>query len=144
MSLTYRRFQRAVAPCLAVALFVSAPLTQAQTRASTKASAGSGMLTMMSVVLPLGFLSVGGQFIVAGLEASGSGTVWVLERVSDGARASLQATGEVAGALSVAVGTTLTASTVASGWLLLSAGQVVAFIPNEVGRALLHHERLTP
>lgn len=137
--------RRTAAAALAATVLAAAPgLAQAQTRASVKASAGSGMLTLMSVALPVGFLAVGGQFAVAGIEASGTGTVWVLERTSDGARASLAVAGEAAGAASVGVGTALTATAIASGWVLSTAGQVVAFIPNEVGRALLHHERVSP
>jgi hypothetical protein len=30
-----------------------------------------------------------------------------------------------------------------AGWVLSAAGQAIAFIPNEIGRALLHNERIT-
>ena len=30
-----------------------------------------------------------------------------------------------------------------AGWVLSAAGQAIAFIPSEIGRALLHNERLT-
>ena len=136
--------RRTVAALAATLLAASPLLAQAQTRASAKASAGSAMLTMVSVAMPVGFLVVGGQFAVAGIEASGTGTVWVLERAGDGARASLAVATEAAGAASVGVGTALTATAVASGWVLSAAGQVVVFIPNEVARVLLHHEKVTP
>jgi hypothetical protein len=30
-----------------------------------------------------------------------------------------------------------------TGWVLSSAGRVIAFIPNEIGKALLYNERVT-
>jgi hypothetical protein len=46
-------------------------------------------------------------------------------------------------ALSVGVGTALTVGVIGTGVLLSAAGTVIAFIPNELGRALLHNERVT-
>jgi hypothetical protein len=31
----------------------------------------------------------------------------------------------------------------AAGWLLSAAGEVIAFVPNELGKALLYNERMT-
>ena len=42
------------------------------------------------------------------------------------------------------VGTTVVVSAVTSGYILSVAGQALAFIPNEIGASLLHHERITP
>jgi hypothetical protein len=72
------------------------------------------------------------------------GTRWVLERAADGSRASVVVSGQVAGGLSVAAGTALAVTACSAGWVLSAAGQAVAFIPNEVGKALLHNERVTP
>ena len=72
-----------------------------------------------------------------------SGTVYVLERLSDGARASVEVSGRAASAVSVGVGTAVAVSVIGTGVLLSAAGEVLAFIPNELGRALLHNERIT-
>ena len=71
------------------------------------------------------------------------GTVWVLERASDGARATLHFSGHVAQGASLAVGGAVMVTALASGWVLSAAGQAIAFVPNELGRALLHNERIT-
>ena len=76
---------------------------------------------------------------VAAVEASAKGSVWVLERASDGARCSL----EVAGGVSAAVGTGLLVTAVSAGWVLSAAGTAVAFIPNAIGASLLYNERVT-
>ena len=41
------------------------------------------------------------------------------------------------------VGTAVAVSVIGAGVLLSAAGEVLCFIPNELGRALLHNERLT-
>jgi hypothetical protein len=79
---------------------------------------------------------------VVAVDASAQGTVWVLERASDGARASVKVSGRVAQGASQAVGTTVLVSVIGSGVLLSVAGEVLAFLPNALGRALLHNERL--
>jgi hypothetical protein len=37
----------------------------------------------------------------------------------------------------------VTVSVISAGVLLSAGGEVIAFIPNELGRALLHHERVS-
>lgn len=89
-------------------------------------------------------LSVGGSVLtVAAVEASANGTVYVLERASDGARASVRVAGRAANGVSTAVGTSVTVSVIASGVVLSAAGEVLAFVPNAIGRALLSNERLS-
>ena len=43
----------------------------------------------------------------------------------------------------LSIGGAVLVTAVASGWVLSAAGQAIAFIPNEIGRALLYNERLT-
>ncbi len=50
---------------------------------------------------------------------------------------------EAAAALALRVGTVVAVSVIGTGWVLSTAGQAVAFIPNEIGKALLHNERVT-
>lgn len=95
------------------------------------------------VALPVAFSTAGAVLLVKAVEASAKGTVYLLERVSDGARASVEVSGKVAGAASHAVGTAVTVSVISAGVVLSVASQVIAFIPNEIGRALLHNERVS-
>jgi hypothetical protein len=81
--------------------------------------------------------------VVKTVEASAAGTVYLLERVSDGAQASVEVSGKVADGVSTAVGTTVTVSAIAAGVVLSAAGAVIALIPNEIGKALLHNERVS-
>lgn len=104
---------------------------------------GSAALSTAAVAVPVTLSAAGTVLVVKGVEASARGTVYVLERMSDGARVSVEVTGHALNGASTAVGKTVTATAMASGTLLSAAGEAIAFIPNEMGRALLHNERLT-
>jgi len=103
------------------------------------ASVAAGTVSTASVILA----ASGAAFVVKAVEVSAQGTVYVLERVSDGVRVSVEVLGKGASGVSTAVGTTVTVSVIGAGMLLSALGQTIAFIPNEIGRALLHNERVT-
>ena len=88
-------------------------------------------------------LSAGVTLTVVAVEASATGALWVLERASDGARATVKLSAQAAGALSVAAGTAVVVTAVSTGWVLSTASRAIAFIPNEIGAALLYNERVT-
>lgn len=126
--------------------------------AQSDASAAASMLSALPVAsivaetgasakdasaLPAAFSLAGATLSIVAVEASATGTVYVLERVSDGVRASIRVVGKVAGQASLAVGTAVTVSAFAAGVVLSAAGQVLAFVPNAVGKALLHNEQVT-
>ncbi len=108
------------------------------------ASAGAASAAGAALVaLPVA-LSVGGAvLVVKAVEVSARGTVYLLERVSDGARCSVEVAGRAASDVAASVGTSVVVSVLGAGVLLSAAGEALAFIPNELGRALLHHERLS-
>ena len=95
------------------------------------------------VAVPVAFSTAGALLVVKSIEMSAKGTVYVLERVSDGARVSVEVSGKVAKGASIAVGTTVAVSAITAGTVLSVAGEVIAFIPNEMGRALMHSERVS-
>jgi hypothetical protein len=99
-----------------------------------------GLPLALSMIAPPVLLSGGALFTVKAVEASANGTVWVLESASDGARASIEVSGKAAGAASNFVGKGVTASALGAGTVLSAAGLVIAFIPNELGKALMFHE----
>ncbi|MGJ7613223.1 MULTISPECIES: hypothetical protein [unclassified Variovorax] len=143
-----------LAACAAFA-GISAPFqAQAQSDASVALSmmpvasvlvAGSAVgASATAVVAVPAALSVGGStLVVVTVEASVDGTVYVLERASDGARASIKVAGRAGKGVSNAVGTSVLVSVIGTGVVLSAAGEVLAFVPNAVGRALLHNERLS-
>ncbi len=125
---------------------VALALAQTPARAHGGASEMSALSMLpiaVSVAAPAVVLSAGAVFSVAAVYTVAEGTVWVLERASDGLRFSVTVASMAAGGLSLAVGTVVTATALSTGWVLSAAGQAICFIPNEIGRALLHNERVT-
>jgi len=139
-------FRAARCRIAAVALAASLALATTGVRAQSTASEASALSTLpiaVSVAAPVAILSTGAALTVVAVEATSTGVVWVLERTADGVRASVQLVGRAAGDASVAVGTVVVATAVSTGWVLAAAGEAIAFIPNELGRALLYNERIT-
>lgn len=102
-------------------------------------SAGGVVLS----AIPAGILSAGVTLVVVSVEVVGSTTVWILERASDGARISIRASGKLAEGVVVSTGAAVVISVIGAGTLLSAAGEVIAFIPNEVGKALLYNEQVS-
>jgi hypothetical protein len=124
-----------------VALALAAP-AQAHNGAS-EASALSMLPVAVSVAAPIGLLSAGAAFTVVAVSAVAEGTLWVLERASDGARFSVTVAGAAVGGVSVLAGTAVVTTAISTGWILSAAGRAICFIPNEIGKALLYNERVT-
>ena len=110
---------------------------------ASQVSALSALPVMVSVALPAAALSVGAGLTVLSVTAVADGTIWVLERASDGARLSIKGVGMAASHVSMAVGTTVTVTAISAGWVLSSLGKAVCFIPNEIGKSLLYNEQVT-
>jgi len=127
---------------MSLALLAQAPTARAQSAVS-EASALSLLPVGVSVEATGLLLSAGTSLVIVAVESTARGTVWVLERASDGARLSVRFTGQVVGGVSTAVGTTVAVLAIGSGVVLSAAGQALAFIPNEIGKALLYNEQVT-
>jgi len=103
------------------------------------ASATAGSVVAIPVVLS----TAGTVLVVKTVESTARGTLYVLERASDGARVSIEVVGKGVAGVSMMAGTVVVVSVVGAGVVLSAAGEAIAFIPNALGRALLHNERLT-
>ena len=137
----------------ASALLVAAGSAQAQ----SEVSLGLSMLPVASVVgaasvagaaastvvaIPVALAVSGAVLTVKAIEASAHGTVIVLERASDAATASVELGAAAAGGIALSVGASVVTTVFASGVILSAAGEVLCFIPNAIGRALLYNERI--
>jgi hypothetical protein len=106
---------------------------------ASAASTAAGMVLSAPVLLS----AAGTVLVVKAVEVTARGTVYVLERASDGARISVQVLGKTVQGASIVAGTAVTVSVIGAGVVLSALGEAIAFIPNELGKALLHNERLT-
>ncbi len=111
---------------------------------ASEASALSLLPVAVVVAAPALLLSGGSVLTVVAVEQSAAGVEWVLERASDGARGSVRLSSQAADEVSTSVGIAVLFSAVTTGWVLSAAGKAVAFVPNEIGKALLHNERVLP
>lgn len=128
-------------------------------RAQSEASAALSMLPVASVVgaaslgagagasaaaaaVPVALSVAGAVLTVTAVQVSATGTVYVLERASDAAVVSVELVGAGLAGSAYAVGTVVTCGLISTGAVLSAAGEVLAFVPNALGRALLYSERL--
>jgi hypothetical protein len=95
-----------------------------------------------SVVLgSIAVAGVTGSVVVDSVNTVTDGVEVVLEGAGEASRATVRLSGDAARGLSIGAGTVLQAVALSAGHALVLSGKVIAFIPNEVGRALLHHAR---
>lgn len=83
-----------------------------------------------------------GSLVVESVETVGDGVSVVLKSAADGSKATVQFSGKVAEGASLAAGTAVSAVAMSAGHALVVSGKVIAFLPNEAGKALLHHSRV--
>jgi hypothetical protein len=141
---------RRVKPLLAALALSMALTAQAQSELSA-VSVAPVALSVVAVsatgaalsVVPATLLSAGATLVVVSVEIVGGVTVWVLERASDGVRISLRTAGQLAKGVAVSAGTLVAVTVIGSGVVLSAAGDAIAFIPNEIGKALLHNEQVS-
>lgn len=142
---------------VAVTLATSANFATAQNRRGDAASEVSAIsaLPIASVViaggaasaavvaLPVALSVSGAVLVVKSVELSARGALCVLERASDGVQVSVEIAARGVERTSMVVGTTVQVAVIGTGAVLSIAGEAIAFVPNEIGRALLHNERVT-
>lgn len=86
-------------------------------------------------------LAATGSVVVASVRTVGDGIEVVLESAVDAGRATVRLSGRAAAGVSLAAGSALELVTASTGYVLVMSGKALAFIPNEAGKALLHHSR---
>ncbi|MBP7454037.1 MAG: hypothetical protein KA914_14735 [Ottowia sp.] len=148
--------RRATASVLCASAMLMAAVS-GPAQAQSEVSVGLSMLPVASVVggasvagaaagavvaVPAALLVSGAVLTVKAVEVSARGTVYLLERASDGAAASVAIAGAAAGGVALSVGATVVTTVIASGVILSAAGEAIAYIPNAIGKALLYDERL--
>lgn len=104
---------------------------------------GASAVGVGAAMLPAAVLSAGSVLLVKTVEVSAQGSVYVLERASDGARVSVELLAGGMVAASLVTGAVVSVSVIGAGTILSAAGEVIAFIPNALGKALLHNERVS-
>lgn len=90
------------------------------------------------------FFVNGIAFVVIGLgEAVGETISVIVQNTVDGSKAVVQVSSSAMRDLGVSVGTAVKVVAESAGYTLIAAGKILAFVPNEIGRELLHQSRLS-
>ena len=107
--------------------------------AASEASGASVVAVGSAVVVgSLATMALAGSAVVASVETVGDVSVVVLRGVSDASDVTLR----IAGGVSVVAGSIVEVVALGTGCALMTAGRMVAFIPNQIGRALVHQRPL--
>jgi len=109
--------------------------------AASHASNASANLSGVVVGGSILAVAAGGSVVVASASAVTEGIELVLESTIDASRATVRLSGRALGGVSLAAGTTLEVVGASTGYVLVMSGKALAFLPNEAGKALLHHAR---
>lgn len=136
----YRPRRLALAIAVSLSLATSA---RAQSTTLSDLSTLSSLPIAVSVAAPVALLSAGAALTVVAVGATLDGTIWVLERASDGAQASVRVAGRGIVEASIVVGTVVTVTAIGTGCILSAAGRAIAFVPNRTGTTLIYDERIT-
>ncbi|OFA02214.1 hypothetical protein JAB9_12860 [Janthinobacterium sp. HH107] len=133
--------------CLSLSLLTLSVATPGlvHAAASENLSKGSQNLSDGSAIVVAGSMSMlvaSGQVVVASVETVGEGIVIVLKGASEAGGASIQMSTQAAKGLSLAAGTVVNVVALSTGHMLVLSGKAIAFIPNELGKALLHHSKV--
>lgn len=99
---------------------------------------GSEIASVVVVLGSIYLLDASGTVVVKSVEKLADGVQVVLAGLKDGSQATLHLSGKAAEGFSEGVGSSGKLVATATGHALMFAGKVVAFIPNQVGQALLH------
>lgn len=106
-------------------------------------AAAAGTAASAVVAVPAALSVAGSQLVVKSVQVTGDAVVYLLERVADGAQASVRVTLNAGSYAIKQVDTAVSVVVIATGVMLVATGEVLAFIPNEAGRALLHNAKLS-
>ncbi|WP_051534552.1 hypothetical protein [Deefgea rivuli] len=89
-------------------------------------------------------LGMGVGLTVVGMsQMGGEVSAVTLEKASDGSRYMIKVSEVMLKEVGLTVGTSVKAVAESTGYALVASGKLLAFIPNEIGMALLHQSRVT-
>ncbi len=129
----------------AIALPLFAVPASAQNNASNASavSALSGLLVVSGTVF---LVDKGSEAVVSGVTKVGESVVVTLRTAgtsaSEAGASSIQFSGRAARELTLSVGQSIKVVSESTGWALYGSAALIAFIPNEIGKSLIHQSRV--
>lgn len=126
---------------IAVLISASAAMPAVARDSVEDGSSASVAMSVMAVAVPAWAAHQGSEFVVRAVNATAKGVELSLQGVSGAIETSATIARDAAEAASVGVGTSVRVVAESTGYALVASGVLLAFVPNEMGRALLHHSR---
>jgi hypothetical protein len=108
--------------------------SQNSSNASAASLAASGFVVAGSAEL----IASGAQLTIMAIQATGETVVIVMRGASEAATVSVRTSAKLAQEASAAVGTAVRVVAESVGFSLYVGARLIAFVPNEIGRALIH------
>jgi hypothetical protein len=125
--------------CLALALVSSNAMADSASQESSSLSViGSSNIIKGSVQM----LTAGSQLTISSVEQSGNFVILMLKDSAKGADLMLKLSASSLGNASLAVGNTIEVVAGSTGRMLMVSGEVIALIPNELGKNLVKSNKL--
>ncbi|MES3020081.1 MAG: hypothetical protein V4857_00710 [Pseudomonadota bacterium] len=112
---------------------------------SADLSSASALVAGGGAVVVFGSLSAvaaSGEAVVTSVEVVGDATVVLLASASDTASAAVRISARGVRGAGLAVGRSVSVVAMSTGHALVASGEVIAFVPNVIGKELLHHSRV--
>lgn len=136
-----------VAACVVALACLLVPPADAQSDASLRQSEASLMaLAEVSIAVPVAIVSVlaqGGKLVVSGVATSGAAVAVTVSVVGLGASFVVYLSAEAVKSLAIATGKTLEVVAVSGGWLLMTAGEALCFVADDVTRTHVHSRQMS-
>lgn len=129
---------------LALALLLGGADARAQHSEMSRAIDGSLTASAAFVVAGGDVLVAGSELVVVAIRPLGQALEVTLGASADGSVLVLELGAASARSASLATGTSVRVVAHAAGFLLVSAGEVLAFVPDAMAASLIHHRRLDP
>jgi len=126
---------------LALLLSASAAMPAAARDSVENGSTASAAMSVMAVAAPAWAAHQGSEFVVRAVKVTTDGVEVLLQGVSGAIETSATIARNAAAAASIGVGTSVRVVAESTGYALVASGVVLAFVPNEIGRSLLHQSR---
>lgn len=126
---------------LVLLLSASAAMPAAARDSVEDGSTASAAMSVLAVAVPVWAAHQGSEFVVRAVRATADGVEVSLQGVSGAIETSATVARDAAEAASIGVGTSVRVVAESTGYALVASGVLLAFVPNEIGRSLLHHSR---
>ncbi len=132
-----------LAACFVALSCLLVPPADAQSDASMRQSEASVMASVEVPVAIVGALAHGGKFLITGVAASGAAVAVTVSVVGLGASFVVYLSAEAVKSLAIATGKTLEVVAVSGGWLLMTAGEALCFVADDVTRTHVHSRQMS-